>query len=512
MAQNQIRGGQIRSGTIIDEQIAENAEIALSKIATGTALNDRVVDLETDSVVVREVPSGSVNGSNVTFTLANTPVSGSEQVYLNGLLQDPGADNSYTISGAVITFLSAPFSGDEIHVTYATGSYSVTPSASSGSSSTVDFGLLLAGDDSVTMGTQYTLAIRDDNKLFAWGYNSRGNLGLGDSVNRLSPVLVNNSSWSKIATSSWWDAGSSEEYFCLGIQTDGSLWSWGSNTFGQLGDGTTTQRLSPVRIGNDTWSVVACGTYHSMGIKTNGTLWAWGHSGASNRLGISTASAVTSPVQIGSATNWVRVSCGNASTWALKSDGTLWSWGYNAYGQLGTGNTTDRSAGPVQVGSDTNWSSVCVGFYHTMALKTNGTLWACGLNNYSGGILGDGTTTQRNSLIQIGSDTNWSKIQTKQYHNAAIKTDGSLWTWGWNQRGQIGDATSFFSNSSNKASPFRVGTGTDWARVACGQTNTAGIKSDGTLYHWGFGDNGALGQGNTTQRISPAKAQVNLKS
>lgn len=134
MSQNQIRGGQVRSGTIANEQIASNAEIALSKIAGGTELNNRVTDLESDAVVTREVPSGSVNGSNVTFTLANTPVAGSEQVFLNGLLQDPGAGNSYTIAGAVITFLSAPLSGDEIHVTYATGDYMVAPGGSGGDS------------------------------------------------------------------------------------------------------------------------------------------------------------------------------------------------------------------------------------------------------------------------------------------------------------------------------------------------------------------------------------------
>lgn len=151
MTQNQIRGGQIRSGTIANEQIASNAQIALSKIAGGTDLSNRVSNLEDDAVVTREVPSGSVNGSNTTFTLANTPVAGSEQVYLNGLLQDPGQGNSYTISGAVITFLSAPISGDEIHVTYATGNYMVAPGGSGA-------------------GFTYT-----DSSVFTWPGNTSGN-------------------------------------------------------------------------------------------------------------------------------------------------------------------------------------------------------------------------------------------------------------------------------------------------------------------------------------------------
>jgi len=136
MSQTQIRGNkQIRSGSITNTEIASDANIALSKIAGGTELNNRVTDLESDAFVTREVPSGSVNGSNVTFTLANTPVAGSEQVYLNGLLQDPGAGNSYTISDSTITFLSAPLTNDEIHVSYATGDYMVAPGGSSGSGS-----------------------------------------------------------------------------------------------------------------------------------------------------------------------------------------------------------------------------------------------------------------------------------------------------------------------------------------------------------------------------------------
>ena len=135
MSQTQIRGNkQIRSGSITNTEIASDANIALSKIAGGTELNNRVTDLESDAFVTREVPSGSVNGSNVTFTLANTPVAGSEQVYLNGLLQDPGAGNSYTISGSTITFLSAPLTNDEIHVSYATGDYMVAPGGAGGGS------------------------------------------------------------------------------------------------------------------------------------------------------------------------------------------------------------------------------------------------------------------------------------------------------------------------------------------------------------------------------------------
>lgn len=153
MTLNQIRGSQIRAGTITNTQVAANAEIALSKIAGGVALDNRVTDLESDAFVTREVPSGSINGTNVTFTLANTPVAGSEQVFLNGLLQDPGPGNSYTISGAVITFASAPLVNDEIHVSYATGTYMVAPggAGAQGSGASSIARVFTVGKDAVTI-------------------------------------------------------------------------------------------------------------------------------------------------------------------------------------------------------------------------------------------------------------------------------------------------------------------------------------------------------------------------
>jgi hypothetical protein len=153
MTQTQIRGNkQIRSGSITNTEIASDANIALSKIAGGTELDNRVTDLESDAVVTREIPSGSINGSNAVFTLANSPVAGSEQVYLNGLLQDPGAGNSYTISGGTITFASAPLTGDEIHVSYATGDYMVAPGGSGG-------------------GSEY----REESSEFTWNGDPNGN-------------------------------------------------------------------------------------------------------------------------------------------------------------------------------------------------------------------------------------------------------------------------------------------------------------------------------------------------
>jgi hypothetical protein len=211
-----------------------------------------------------------------------------------------------------------------------------------------------------------------------------------------------------------------------GIREDGTLWAWGSNQYGQLGDGTNTSRVRPVRISTaDGWTSVSCGGFHTVALRADGTLWTWGYN-INGQLGDGTTSNSSVPTQVGSATAWSSASGGGNHTVALRSDGTLWAWGSNVAGQLGNGATTDRTS-PVQIGSATTWTSVAAGGLHTVALRGNGTLWAWGFNLY--GQLGDGTTTQRNSPVQIGSTTTWSSVASGNYHTLALRTNGTLWAW-----------------------------------------------------------------------------------
>jgi hypothetical protein len=168
-------------------------------------------------------------------------------------------------------------------------------------------------------------------------------------------------------------------------------------------------------------------------------------------------------------TGWGQVSAGEYHVASVKTDGTLWTWGRNNHGQLGQniGITTNRSS-PVQVGTLTNWALVSAGGASTAAVKTDGTLWAWGRNNY--GQLGDSTVISRSSPVQIGVLTNWSQVSEGSVHTASLKSDGTLWMWGRNNQGQLGDNT-----GSNRSSPIQVGALTNWYEVSVGVTHTVAL-------------------------------------
>jgi len=246
------------------------------------------------------------------------------------------------------------------------------------------------------------------------------------------------------------DAGS------IGIKYDNTLWAWGGPNFMYWMGWNVGHKYSPYQLGTDTWSGFArtqipttpdMSTF--LGIKTNGTLWAWGNNIGLGTLGNNSIANTLSPVQIGTGTDWkyVQYCQTSGATAALKTDGTLWMWGSNQYGQLGVGNTVNRSS-PVQVGTGTNWARVMTGYYTTLAVKTDGTLWAWGYNGF--GTIGDGTTTNRSSPVQIGTGTNWSKIRVGYIAANAIKTDGTL--WGWSYAGRYGIAS-----TTVKSSPVQLG-------------------------------------------------------
>ena len=334
-----------------------------------------------------------------------------------------------------------------------------------------------------------------NNGLWLWGNNSFGQLGDNTIANKSSPVqtIAGGTNWKQVS------AGVSQT---VAIKTDGTLWSWGNNALGQLGDNTVFNKSSPVQTitGGTNWKQVACGYRHTAAIKTDGTLWSWGLN-IYGQLGDNTVVMKSSPVQtITGGTNWKQVSTGGHHTAAIKTDGTLWSWGFNIYGQLGD-NTVVMKSSPVQtVAGGTNWKQVSTGGYHTAAIKTDGTIWTWGNNSY--GHLGDNTVVMKSSPVQtIAGGTNWKQVSAGVSQTVAIKTDGTLWTWGNNSYGHLGDNT-----LTQRSSPVQtIAGGTNWKQVACGYRHTAAIKTDGTLWSWGFNNYGALGDNTLTYRSSPVQ-------
>jgi alpha-tubulin suppressor-like RCC1 family protein len=204
----------------------------------------------------------------------------------------------------------------------------------------------------------------------------------------------------------------------MAIKTDGTLWGWGTGQYGALGLGDTVEKSSAAQVGALTnWSKISMGVAAGAAIKTDGTLWTWGR-GIYGGLGLGDTTNRSSPVQVGALTTWLSAVAGQYNNAAIKTDGTLWTWGSNYYGNLGLNDTTARSS-PVQVGALTNWSNKALAMYnHLVSIKTDNSLWISGRNDY--GQLGDGSTVNKSSPVQVGSKTNWANASVRSYHSIAI--------------------------------------------------------------------------------------------
>ena len=332
--------------------------------------------------------------------------------------------------------------------------------------------------------------------LYSWGTNTYGQLGIGNTTSYSSPKQVGAlATWYKV------DIGGDA---VNAIKTDGTLWAWGRGYYlGNLGLGTfqNTNYSSPVQVGALTnWASISRHEFGARAIKTDGTLWVWGRN-YQGGLGLGNATHYDSPKQVGALTNWLQVSGGYFHTVAVKTNGTLWVWGRNSYGSLGLAYLDDYTSksSPVQVGGDTNWT-YAIAYNLTnagssRAIKTDGTLWAWGRNIY--GNLGLGDVSNRSNITQVGGLNTWSKISGQ----TAIKTDGTMWAWGYNGNGELG-----LGDTTNRSSPVQIGALTTWSKTSW----ATAIKTDGTLWSWGYNADGRLGLGDTTSRSSPT--QVGTKT
>ena len=341
-------------------------------------------------------------------------------------------------------------------------------------------------------------AFRQGN-LFTWGGQSNGYGQLGDNTtaNRSTPVttFVGGSNWKQVA-------GGRDH--SLAVKTDGTLWTWGRNNNGQLGTNDITLRRTPVTTfaGGNNWKQVTGGYYHTSAIKTDGTLWGWGQN-YNGQLGVNGGAQRLTPVTtFAGGTNWKQVAGGYSHTAAIKTDGTLWVWGRNHNAQLGVNDGTQRLTPVTTFAGGNNWKQVSGGLdlsYHsTVAIKTDGTLWCWG-NNLNGNLGVNDTNTRSTPVTTFAGGTNWKQVAGGGSITTAIKTDGTLWVWGRNYNGQLG-----INNTNNRPTPVTTfAGGTNWKEVSATNVSSSAVKTDGTLWNWGWNNQGQLADNTTFQRLIP---------
>jgi hypothetical protein len=335
--------------------------------------------------------------------------------------------------------------------------------------------------------------------LFGWGNNSSGQVAVNDTISgKYTPSTT-------FAGGFNWEQVNSNDASVAAIKSDETLWVWGANGYGQLGDNTTRIRSTPVTTfaGGPRWKQVSTGPNHMAAVKTDGTLWVWG-SNSSGVCGNSSGGGnILTPITtFAGGTNWKQVACGRFNTAAVKTDGTLWIWGSNNNTQLGH-NAANNAFTPITTfAGGTNWNLVALGEAHTVAIKTDGTLWCWGRTVE--GQCGNNSSIANLPVTTFAGGTDWKQVSCGYRHTTAIKTDGTLWTWGRSYNGQLGNNA--INTSVNRCTPVTTfAGGTNWKQVSGGYKHTAAIKTDGTLWVWGLNTWGQVGNTvPTTPFSSPA--------
>ncbi len=350
----------------------------------------------------------------------------------------------------------------------------------------------------------HTLILKSDGTLWSCGLNDYGQLGDGSLIDRSTPVQVTGLTGAPVSSAA---AGS---YHSIALRSDGTVLAWGENGDGQLGDGNPSwaHGLGPVQAKGLTGiTALAAGYWHSLALKNDGSVWAWGANGK-GQLGNGTYDEQSVPMQVSGLAGITAIAAGTEFTLALKSDGTVWAWGDDTYGQLGDNNDgsveTYRNA-PVPVSGLTGISAISAGYDHSLFLKNDGTVWTCGRNDtLQCGVPYDNAVNNGHILVpvQVASLSGITAIAAGGWHNLVLKSDGAVWAWGSNYYRSLGSSGNSDVNYETPVQTSSLTTGTVTA-VAAGLNHSLALMSDGSVWTWGDNGKGQLGDTTILQNDTP---------
>jgi alpha-tubulin suppressor-like RCC1 family protein len=440
-----------------------------------------------DTAALTEPPAIYINGvaaTQASFTApsANTAPSGILQfgLQIGGALPNPGILDDIRIYPQILN-------ADQIAILYndRDSTAYVAPNSAAILGANKYRGKISTGGD-------MSCGIKDDGTAWCWGLESNGSMGNGSATaDCTSPCRVETQT-----LSNGFVQISSGTAFSCGIKTDGSAWCWGLDGNGQLGDGATTgPQINPSAVssaGTNIWTQISVGALHACGLQNDGRIYCWG-SNTNGRLGTG-GGATTSPVVVSDAGPWVSVSAGEASTCAIKTDGSAWCWGSQQYGRLGNDAVAAGSVtAPSPVLEPGPWIKISRQYRHTCGIKLDGTAWCWG-NNPSGQLGNAKSGTDMGKPQRVLDYGPWLDIEpgTWSAHTCGIKLDGTMWCWGSDASGQLGNGASV---TTDQNTPNRVLDPGLWAAVSGGASVSCGIKIDGSAWCWGGDTNGRLGNG-----------------
>jgi alpha-tubulin suppressor-like RCC1 family protein len=476
------RGDVTGDGTInvIDAQQVARFSVGLSANAR---INTGSVTIPTPSSLAMGTPSSpevSV-GSGVQLMAEPRDAAGAS---IAGCPTIAWSSSAPTVATVSATGLVTGVSPGTVTITATSGGQSAT--------TTLAVRAVVANGPPVAVGGSFTCALSTEGQAYCWGLNSSYQLGDGTNEERLTPVPVSaNLRFVALEATKGGTAA-------CGLEVSGVAWCWGTNSQGQLGNGTTVNSPVPTRVLTDRrFTQLAAGNLHVCGIATDGESYCWGYN-ALGQIGNNSSANATQPTRVQSTSRFVRLEAGLNHSCGLLASGEAWCWGQNDYGQLGTGSTSDSQSRflPMPVATTLRFTALTAGYYYTCGLTAAGMMYCWGLN--SSGQLGDGTTTNQMTPTAVAGGP-YASISAGTSSTCASASSGVTSCWGLNTSGQLGDGT-----RSNRFTPTAVSGTPTFLAVYPSSTHSCGIISAGTLHCWGVNTNGQLGDGSRSNLTTPA--------